>query len=223
MENLNIQNSLSRSIARQPPLEQLLAVRLDLESRRRQEAELKARDNDKLLDKMDKMAREQETRERTILALRRRVRDEYVSEESNAQLAVAERTVRLLEKDMLEMGRKNEALQQELCKTQQSLLDKRLELNQLNKLNFELDVKVDKLEKKVKKCWAEEDRLIEELHIAGDRIASFEQENLESGFDSFNKVAALEESLRLLITMDLCKDLVYECVIDALDHVASTN
>ena len=222
MENRNSSLANRPALSKQPPLDQLLAVRLELGSKRRQETEMKIRDSDRLLDKMSKMSREQEVREKLILDLRRKVKDESTREcdgggVGGGQLAVAERTVKLLERDLSDMQEKYTKVKTELQAAGQNLLDKRIELNWLSQTNVELDAKVGKLERKVKDCWAEEDRLLEELHVAGDRISGFEQEELDKGLENFNRIAILEESLRVMAVAGICREIVLEMIIDVVD------
>ena len=218
MENRNITNQTS--LSKHPPLEQLLALRLELESKRRQEIELKVKDSERLLDKMSKLTREQDIRENLILDLRRKAAS--VAQDDGGmisdQLAISERTVHLLQKDLATVQKNYIQVKQYLHKAEQDVLDKRLEVNKLAKMNLELEGKVGKLQGKVKESWAEEDRLLDELHVAGDNIGSLEQYELEAGFERFNKIAALEETVRLMQVMGVCKELVLEVVIGALDR-----
>jgi hypothetical protein len=218
MENRNIINQTS--ISKHPPLEQLLVLRLELESKRRQEIELKVKDSERLIDKMSKLTREQETRENLILDLRKKaaLTAHDGSGMISDQLAISERTVKLIQTDLETVQEKYIQVQNYVHIAEQDLLDKRLEVNKLAKVNLELEGKLGKLEGKVKESWAEEDRLLDELHMAGDKIGSLEQDELETGFENFNRIAVLEETVRLMQIMGVCKELVLEIVIGALDQ-----
>ena len=228
-------NATPLSLSKQAPLEQLLALRLELESKRRQETELKVRDSGRLFEKISKLGREQENRERVILDLRQRLcksqgvhdrgseSDILLREEIASQLAVAERTVRLLDNDITTLQKNYAGLKADLHQAHQELLGKRLEVTRLQQNNLELDGKVGKLEKKLKESWSEEDKLMEELYEAGDKIAGFEQDVLDSGLESFNKAARFEEELRVMQVFGICRQIALETVIDAVDLAARIN